>query len=255
MSTVLVFSDHHAPHNDKWLHHLSLEYIEAVQPARIIFNGDVANLDAIKSKKYKADPHNDESVMGSIRAASQIVANVRDRAPTAEILWQDGNHEVRWENWLASQTPEVQDAPEFDLGNLLNLPELGVKRILTTRGYGYPFTGIMLGKYLEVAHGWMARAGSVASVKSMLEAIGYAHSLLVGHTHTVGMYAKTVHEANGEDRIVLGIEGGCMCDISWGLGYSRTRNWQNAFTQIDMRPSGLFTYRPVLYIPTKKELF
>lgn len=254
MSTILVFSDYQAPHQDKWFTHLSLEYIDEAQPARIIFNGDIVNLDAIKSPKYKNDPLNDETVKASIEAAAQIVFDVRKHAPTADILWVDGNHEQRWDDWLTRQAPQVQEMSDFALENVLHLNEMGVKRVFAQRGYTYPWSHVMLGKYLEVTHGWMARRGSGASVRAMLEAIGFTHSLLVGHTHRVGMVARTKHEADGTLRTVLGIEGGCMCDIGWGLGYARTEDWQNGFVRIDMEPSGLFTYRPVLYVPGKKEL-
>lgn len=246
----MVFSDHQAPHEDFYLHQASLELAKDLKPDAIIVNGDLYNLDAMKSKKYHQDALSSETFKSSVAHGSAILNGYRTVCDNVYLI--GGNHEARFDIQLADWNTELAGLAQLQFENVLGLDDLGVRYVRSPRGYSWPHSGLMVGPHIEVTHSWMSRRGSGNTARAMLPRMD--HSFVIGHTHTVGLVTTTRHQADGGLKVLLGIEGGTMCEIGWGLGYARNEDWQNGFVVITVAPDGVFTHRQVLYLSENRRI-
>jgi hypothetical protein len=101
-----------------------------IQPEKVIIGGDLFDLPEFG--KYPVDPR-EWDVVGRIRDAHAILAGLRQKAPNAEIVLVEGNHEFRLLRHLAEATPAMRavlaDLHGFTVSKLLGLDQFEVNYV------------------------------------------------------------------------------------------------------------------------------
>ena len=147
----------------------------------------------------------------------QFFADVRNCRPDARIHYATGNHENRYDDYIARKAPAFQEiiTPEF----LWNTDTHGVELSY----YNNPPFELYPGFYVH--HGPYALSGAGKSVHKVLDE--YNITCMVGHSHRQGYIAKNF-ELKGE--MIRGWEIGHLTDTkSEGMSYDRLHDWHAGF--------------------------
>jgi predicted phosphodiesterase len=115
---ILVLADIHCPYHSKealW------EAIRAGQDAgvdTVIILGDM--MDFHRISKYPNEPGT-LSFQKELEVGAQLAFAIRDSFPNCQILYIEGNHEVRLEAYIGKNAPEFRDLPSLRMEYLLDL--------------------------------------------------------------------------------------------------------------------------------------
>lgn len=112
--SVIVFSDaHYWPDIVSTAHQAILYFIKELKPSAIICNGDAFDGGAISRFPrigWDAKP----TVANELKAVSERLTEIEDLSKQ-ELIWTLGNHDSRYETFLASRVPEYQGVKGFTL--------------------------------------------------------------------------------------------------------------------------------------------
>ena len=114
--TVIVFSDAHYYPDMVSTAHLGLLYmIKKLKPVAIINNGDAFDGAGI-SRHPRIGWDSKPTVIDELRAVTERLLEVSEVAPKGcRLIWPLGNHDSRYETFLASQVPQFQGVDGFHL--------------------------------------------------------------------------------------------------------------------------------------------
>lgn len=128
--TLVVASDIHDENCDKFFRRVFLDHIKRIQPDTVILGGDI--FDLAEFGKYSVDPR-EWDVVGKIKWVHTFLAEIREGAPDAEIVFIEGNHEHRLLRHLGEASPQLQtilsDLHGFTVPKLLGLDAYEVRYI------------------------------------------------------------------------------------------------------------------------------
>lgn len=116
---VFVVSDqhYHAPSGPSVAHRASVMLAKALRPYALITNGDA--LDAAAISRWPASSFTDMKarpmVADEIREVALRLADYEDLDFVKFRAWNLGNHDARFETWLAEKAPQYQGVPGFTL--------------------------------------------------------------------------------------------------------------------------------------------
>ncbi len=112
---ALVFSDAHFwPGVRTTAFRALLRFIDELQPRAIICNGDAfdgASISRFPRIGWDSKP----SVIEELKACTERLSEIQDKAGKARLLWPLGNHDSRFETRLAANAPEFQGVQGFHL--------------------------------------------------------------------------------------------------------------------------------------------
>lgn len=238
---VVVLGDMHFPKHCQKSLDIVLETVSQLQPKQIILNGDTVDLLAVS--RYPKDIRHNYTLLDERVAYQKFLKDLIEVSNGASIVETHANHsgngtDGRWFRYLSER-----------LGELGSLPDIKEKL-----SYQNVFLGD-LQKYIDhcdyveitpelmVTHGDVVRKNGGYSARGMIEK--YYHSLIMGHTHRLGMTAQRLPGiGNKEDKQVYAWEMGCTCDLN--PIYASAPNWQNGFGIISMSSDGSFGVEPVM---------
>lgn len=128
--TILACSDLHDIDCDPFYRRVLMATIKHCQPDIICVNGDLFDLPEFG--KYTTDPRHWD-VVGRIKAGHQLLREMREAAPDAQIDFQEGNHELRMVKHLMDETPAMRtllaDLHGWDTRKMLGLDEFELNYI------------------------------------------------------------------------------------------------------------------------------
>ena len=112
---VIVFSDaHYMPGVRSTAHRGMLALIRQMNPQAIICNGDAFDGSTI-SRHPRIGWDNKPTVHEELKAVSKALAEIEAAAGGAELIWPLGNHDARYETFLAANVPQFEGVPGFKL--------------------------------------------------------------------------------------------------------------------------------------------
>lgn len=212
-ATAFIVSDVQWPYADRNLLDTVGQIIADLKPDRLIWDGD--NIDFPQLSRFAHDPYALDSAAADVDA---FHTNVRDLLrhswqPPAED-WSNGNHEHRYQKYIGDQAAALGGLPTIQ--EFMKLPPE-----IQFAPYGRGI-GIWLTPRLLVSHGWRAAAHSAYTAKLSLDDLGGGASVITGHTHRIGMHARTTPEG-----VVRSYEIGHMADMATiPKAVSGLNNWQ-----------------------------
>lgn len=113
--TVLVFSDAHFWPGARTTAFKGLLYfIEMLKPVAVICNGDAFDGASI-SRHPRIGWDSKPTVMEEIKACADRLGEIEAAAGGAKLIWPCGNHDARFESFLAANAPQMEHVPGFKL--------------------------------------------------------------------------------------------------------------------------------------------
>lgn len=219
-------------------------WLAAVKPDFGIDLGDGMDLPTIS--RHRDNPSHAATPQACVDAFG--LALYRRRVASPDTAWTIllGNHDVRFlteqlqrAERLAGLRPAAfpsdDGAPEdlFSPRRILRLDELGIEAVLPPGG-DYRFAEV------EIAPGWLAIHGAKTDAKraAMDTVKQYGSSVVMAHTHRQRLYSVRLPRGTGAPVDAVGVEVGCGCRISDGLGYAVRPDWTNGFATVSVDADG-----------------
>jgi len=247
-SLVFVLSDWHCPYHDPKLLDVTEQVLLQEQPDRLILNGDLVDWPSVsRHAPERGEASANECIQSAGEVLGRLVAAVPDDCRIQAI---PGNHDSNLSRYLLERAAAAADlcvagskVPVWSLQSLLRFDELGIEMVGSEDRWQH--STVRLTDELIVRHGLSVRAGSAASVLANMKASEFA--TLSGHTHRLGLAAKTVWKASGRHKVLLGAEVGGMFQMpkkatDWPgyLAHSQL-DWAPGWASVEIEPDGHYS--------------
>ena len=225
----LIFSDaHYWPGILTTAQRALLRFVEELQPIRIHANGDLFDGAGI-SRHPPIGWEGQPSVQEQLDVTKERLDAIEAVAPeSCELFWELGNHDARYETYLASKVPEYRNVEGFHLQD--KFPNW------------VPAWSVHVGDQLVVKHRFKGGLNSALS-----NSLWSGRSIATGHDHMLGVRMLT--DYNG---IRFGINTGTLAepDSEPFVDYTEDnpKNWQSGFIVNTYRDGKLLLPEPVLVI-------
>lgn len=219
-----VLSDIHLPFHDRAALEIGLKEAKRRGIVGILLNGDSIDCLGLSSKFHKRpDEHMFQT---ELDAWGQFVEWLRFHFPKIPIYYKRGNHEERFELYLA-KFPEFFGIKHIQFENVMEFAKHGVTDVKDGRV-------IMLGE-LPVLHGHEYRNGISAPVNPARGAyMKLFHTVLVGHSHQTSEHS----EKNMFGKVVVVWSTGCNCTLS--PRYAPYNKWNHGGAFVDVASDGSY---------------
>jgi predicted phosphodiesterase len=221
---VGVLSDIHVPYHDEIALRAAVDQLLGDRIDGLVLNGDVADFYSIS--RYTKDPRK-RRFKAEVDAVREMLAWLRGKFPEIPIVFKAGNHEERWNAWLAQHAPELADDPRTGLGEWLEMSRFDITLVEDQRP-------IMAGK-LPIMHGHEKGKGISAPVNQARGAfLRLHHTVLEGHGHRTSAHC----EPDMFGREIFCWSTGCLCDLR--PEYARINKFNHGFATVLVEGDGQF---------------
>ena len=220
------------PFHDRLALGVSLALLKVHKFDQVIIGGDWLDF-SMWSSKFLKKPSFYFTTQPALIECAWLLTTIRKLQPDAEILYIEGNHEIRPEVAIMDHFVDgygLRSADNIDgqavmsIPNLLGLPKIGVEYI-----GNYPAGESWLNDRAVIRHGNTARKGSGATVSAIAkEALD---TEIVFHIHRMEMVGKTIHAKDGT-KIIYQFCPGCLCRIDGAVPGDERPNWQQGIAVV-----------------------
>ena len=221
----LIIADTHVPYHDTYAITLTLQYVkENADIDFLLINGDF--MDAYQLSRFVKDPRQRHFVE-ELKVAEHMIAALRQQFPDAKIVYKEGNHDQRLDDYLKVKAPELFGLEEVELRNLLHLADYGIDYVGEKRI-------VMCGK-LPIIHGhemWTTLTNPVNPARGLF--LKAKHTSLCAHHHQVSMHNED--DIMGSQTACWSM--GCLCELT--PQYMPINKWGHGFVLITKEPDGEF---------------
>lgn len=227
---IAILSDIHLPIHDGRALKIALEDTRDYDPDVILLNGDVWDMGCISrhpKTKYERD------FTEELLQVQTFLGGLLKAFPNAEILYREGNHEMRLAHYIMANAPDFKHLPQITVESLLSLDELGIR-------YVDEKNRITLGKLLTW-HGHERPCGGVMPARAAL--LKQHCSTLCGHWHR----SSKAQTNTGNSDLLMAWSIGCLCDLH--PDYMPENEWNHGWAFVDVLENQDFkvTVRDVVY--------
>lgn len=213
-----VISDIHIPFHDVKILELFAQECKRRKVAGLLLNGDV--MDFYKLSRYLQDPSY-PAFSREVRLGRQFFKWMREQFRRAEIIYNEGNHDKRFRNYIYTQAANFSGVDNFELESVLRLDDTGVQFVSDQ-------VLIDLGK-LSIVHGHEFPSASNSPVNPARGLYTKAkRSAICGHHHRTSSHS----EKDVKGKIVKTWSLGCASDLS--PEYMRYNNWNHGFAFVEV---------------------
>lgn len=215
-----IISDIHLPIHDRAAVLAAHSYVKKLDIDCLLLLGDIldcANLTRHAKKKMLSYTWREELEVGKAYFKS-----LRILFPDIPILYQLGNHECWFEQYIVRQAPELNGA--YILGSALELEKYNIELIADDQ--------LMTYGNLWLHHGHVFSGGGKFVANSLLDKYGV--NLFVGHFHR----EQTASKRNLDNSTHAAWVNGCLSDLH--PNYNPHNNYTHGFSTVDLLPDGNF---------------
>lgn len=219
-----ILSDIHIPYHDEEAIEIALSHCEEVAVDHILLNGDTCDCYNISS--HEKDPE-ERDLSNELYKTREFLAHLRQRFPKAKIVYKIGNHEARWERYLATKAPELIGVQNFEMYYVLDFAKWGIELVESMRK-------IKAGKNLTILHGHEVRNSGVYPARSLLQR---THTCAIaGHNHRTSNY----NEKTSDGKYISAWTSGCLCDMQ--PEYMPINQWNHGFIILELQGNDFTVY-------------
>ena len=185
---VVVFSDAHFwPDEYTTAYKALLEIIKEFKPKVVIANGDVFD-GSQNSRHPRIGWTKSPSVKEELEACQEFMGNIERVSKGAQLAWTMGNHDARFETFLAAQVPQYEGISGFTLKD--HFPRW------------QPCWSYWINEDTCVKHRWKGGFGA-----GRANALNAGVNMVTGHTHNLAV--QPITDYNGTR---YGIQTGTLAD-------------------------------------------
>ncbi|BBC53848.1 putative DNA repair exonuclease SbcCD nuclease subunit [Mycobacterium phage PP] len=220
---IVVISDTQIPFEDRKATRSLVQFIGDYQPDEVIHIGDLMDYPSPArwskgaaeefAKRLKGDNERGKQFLGAIRAVYDGPFGIHE-----------GNHDLRPRQYLSKYAPAlVEYEGFFNFENLLDFDGFGIE---------------LLPEFNEIAPGWVTTHGhrgkirltQVAGTTALGAARRFGSSVVMGHTHRLGISNHTEGYGGVSKRVLTGVEVGNLMNMQLATYLDgATGNWQQGF--------------------------
>ena len=216
---VIVFSDaHYFPGIVSTAHKGLLWAIRELKPEAIICNGDAFDGSSI-SRHPRIGWDNKPNVLDELKAVTERLEEIRQASRTSNLFWPLGNHDSRFETYLAASAPQFQGVNGFALKD--HFPEWR------------PCWSVWLNDDVVIKHRWK---GGIHATHN--NTVGAGMSIVTGHLHQLKVTPFSDYKGRR-----YGVDTGTLADL-YGpqfIDYTEGNpvNWHSGFAVLTFRDGHL----------------
>jgi len=225
---LAVVSDTQLPFHDRKALKAVINFIGATQPDEVVHIGDL--VDYPQPSRWNKDKRGEFE--GSVYEDSEKTK--RDFLKPLRDVYQgpvgvlEGNHDLRPREYLEKYAPALAGTRAFDFDVLLDFEGFGVS---------------VLPEFYEFATNWIMTHGHrggiglsrIAGNTALNAAKKMGVSLIMGHTHRLGMGSHTTGYGGNIRHQLTGVEVGNLMDMRQAQYLKgATANWQQGFVVVDV---------------------
>ena len=223
----LVLGDIHVPYHDLPALQAALKEGQRQKCELILLNGDT--LDFYALSRFSKDPRA-RSAKSEIELVNQLLDAIDDLFPRARKIFKFGNHDERYDHYLAARAPELFSvlAEQASLEKLLELDSRGWECVQDKRP-------IYLGK-LPVIHGHEYPTpvlGPVNAARGLF--LRTKTSAATNHHHQSSEHS----EPTIKGQMITTWSFACLCGLH--PEYARFNKWNHGAATVDLRPDGNYS--------------
>lgn len=221
IQTIVACSDLHDKDCDPFYRRVLMDTIKRCQPDIICVNGDLFDLPEFG--RYTTDPRHWD-VVGRIQAGHQLLREIREAAPDAQIDFQEGNHELRLVKHLMDETPAMRtllaDLHGWDTRKLLGLDEFELNYISKAdlaAGGKYDIKKELAKNYKVYFDCFVAAHYPMYGKFEMAGVNGHIHDQRVWPVRTLSNGTRSWVQHGCGHKLEAGF---CDAETAWQLGFS-----------------------------------
>lgn len=207
----LVLSDIHSPYHNKRALETAVRRGEDEGCNGLYLNGDTVDFYSIS--RWQTDPR-ERDLPNELRISKQVLEWLG--SPFKQKYFKVGNHDSRWDAYIAQRAEDLVGVDGFSLSEVLNLKAMNYQFVESTQ-LAY------FGK-LPVIHGHEDRFGSSVNPARGLF-LKVLQSALCGHLHRTSHHSENYSIKQQSESCW---STGCLCDLSpryavlnkWNLGFA-----------------------------------
>ena len=233
--TVIVFSDAHFwDKNPTTAYRALLKIIKELKPKLVVANGDI--FDGASNSRHPSIGWQDKPTLASeLEAAKDMMWEIAKVAKGAKLTWSLGNHDQRFDTYLAANANMYKDVEGFTIKD--HFPEWQFAWATWVNGH------------TVIKHRF--RGGIHATYNNTLHS---GVSIVTGHLHSLKVTPFT--DYNGTR---YGVDTGCLADIDGNQfsDYLETNpvNWRSGFVVLTFENYRLITPEIVEVIAEGEAVF
>lgn len=223
MKRIVVISDTQLPYDDRRALNAVIRFIGDYQPDEVIHIGDLMDFPQpsrwtkgtqgeFEGSVFKDCEDAKKRFLGPLRAVYDGVVGVHE-----------GNHDLRPREYLARYSPALAESKAFDINTLLDFDGFGVKLLPEVYDVGPDFV-------TTHGHKGQITLSRNAGFTALGAAKKFTKSVVMGHTHRLGLVHDTTGYGGAVKKWVTGMEVGNLMDMK-KAHYLKggTANWQQGF--------------------------
>lgn len=220
---ICVVSDLQVPYHSRKAVKAVIRFITEWQPDEVVLIGDC--LDFPQPSRWNKDSRGEfeGSIYEDVDYFKKNVFEPIRAGYDGPIGMHEGNHDLRPRQYLEKYAPALAGSGAFDIENLLGFDEFGID---------------MLPVFNEIAPGWVSTHGHmgkisisrIAGATALNAAKKFGKSVVMGHTHRLGIISETTGYGGNVSHILTGMEVGNLMDMKLASYLQlSTANWQQGF--------------------------
>jgi hypothetical protein len=203
----------------------ALEYLKAQGIGTLVINGDamdcynISTHERIESKR---------DFVWELDIARNMVAHLRRYFGDAvRIIYREGNHEERWQRYIAKNADQLKGMDEVQLPALIRLRDHGIEWVGER-------SKLTVGKlWIDHGHEWFGSGGVNPARNYRMKA---QDNILVGHVHKTTF---DMHKRPLDGSVFAGWSMGCLCDLN--PHYAPRNHWNHGVVLVELDGSGEFS--------------
>lgn len=242
---IVVVPDTQIPFDDRKAMKKVVEFIGDYQPDEVIHIGDL--VDFPQPSRWNKDTRGEfeGSIYEDAEATKKRFLEPLRRVYDGPVGVHEGNHDERPRVYLEKYAPALSGTGAFNFETLLDFDGFGIKH---------------LPEFYDFAPGWLTTHGHRGGIRlnqnagstALNAATRFGKSVIMGHTHRMGMISKSRGYDGRVSETLTGVEVGNLMDMRQASYLkSGTANWQQGFVIVHVDGS---LVRPEL-IPISRRSF
>lgn len=235
---VLFIPDCHVPYHDRKAFNLVLRMARSVKFDRVVILGDFADFFKVSFHERTLDKR---MGFGAEVAEVNRALDWIDTLEIAKKYYVAGNHEFRFDRYLAEKAPELADLPGLSVPELFRLKQ---------RGWSWtPYRSEARVGKLWITHD-EGTSGPLAAVRARGT---YEGNVVIGHCHAM----TTAYKGNAKGEVHGGFSFGWLGDVARVdyLHAVKARQWVQGIGTGILEPSGVVHVKACPIIKGSIEVF
>ena len=223
MKRIVILPDSQLPYDDRRVLKALIRFIGDFQPDEVVHIGDVMDFPQPSRWNKGTAGEFEGSVFRDADDAKRRLLEPLRAVYDGPVGIHEGNHDERPRTYLSKYAPALAESGAFNLDTLLDFDGFGVK---------------MLPEFYDIAPGWISTHGHKGGISlsrhaghtALNAASKFQKSVVIGHTHRVGLAAHSFGFDNKITKTVHGFEVGHLMDMKKAHYLKGAAgNWQQGF--------------------------